>query len=121
MVRRRAFVVFTSKGARILDDAVGARLTCWPEFTFKYALVTLVDTDTKKRLTLETKLNLRLVIATLRVFLPVKVAREVCVNSPGDQSSFGLRFGVVTNEPIYIIGVGATIEAHIRAIVARTA
>ena len=66
-------------------------------------------------------LKLRLVIEVLRTTLPVEVGVEIGIDTPRDQFRFCIWLGVVANEPVWVVGVGSTVETDVRDKVTRAA
>src|SRR5215218_2248839 len=119
--RRRALIIFSGKRTRVLDHAIRSRPSLWSKLAFENTVVAFIDTGAKIGLTRQLKLDLRFVVKVLRTSLPVKIGVEVCVDAPGDQFRFRLWHGVVTNEPVWVVGVRTAIETDVGDVVTRAA
>src|SRR5205807_10054594 len=99
--------------------AVRPRLSLGAKLFFENALVTFVEANSDRSLSLKVELNLRFVVEVLRPSLPIKICARNVINPPRNQLGLRFRFRTILNEEIMIVGVGAAIESNVSAIVAR--
>src|SRR5215471_17052372 len=118
----RTLCVLSPECASVLESTAGAeKFARGAELFFKYPLVTDIDAHCDRRLAMEIPLHLRLVVINLHPPLPVKIRVECIVCAPGNQKVFRMRLRVIAHKQVVIVGVRATIKAHVRTVIASAA